>query len=83
MIRTLLHTLIGLPLLAIIGIYKYLISPFTPPSCRHQPTCSQYATEAIREWGPLHGSWMAVKRIGRCHPWGTWGFDPVPKRKNS
>jgi putative membrane protein insertion efficiency factor len=76
----LLSWILGLPFLLLIGIYKYLISPFTPPSCRHTPTCSSYATEAVQEWGPLRGGWMAMRRIGRCHPWGSHGFDPVPKR---
>ncbi|MBT3364152.1 MAG: membrane protein insertion efficiency factor YidD [Schleiferiaceae bacterium] len=80
MIKHILHLLLGLPLLLIVGIYKYLISPFTPPSCRHEPSCSSYASEAVSVWGPLQGSWMAVKRIGRCHPWGSWGYDPVPRK---
>ncbi len=80
MIKHILHLLLSLPLLLIVGIYKYLISPFTPPSCRHEPSCSNYASEAVSVWGPLRGSWMAVKRIGRCHPWGSWGYDPVPRK---
>lgn len=75
--------LVSAPLLALVGLYKYVISPFTPPSCRHYPTCSSYAGEAVREWGPWTGSWLALKRISRCHPWGTSGFDPVPKKSNS
>ncbi|NDH90251.1 MAG: membrane protein insertion efficiency factor YidD, partial [Flavobacteriia bacterium] len=55
---TALRWILGLPFLLLIGIYKYLISPFTPPSCRHTPTCSAYASEAVREWGPLEGGWM-------------------------
>ncbi|MDE7025287.1 MAG: membrane protein insertion efficiency factor YidD [Paramuribaculum sp.] len=61
-----------------IYIYKVCISPFTPPSCRFVPTCSQYAIEAIRKHGPLRGLWLAVRRILRCHPWGGSGYDPVP-----
>ena len=80
MIKHILHLLLSLPLLLIVGIYKYLISPFTPPSCRHEPSCSNYASEAVSVWGPLRGSWMAVKRIGRCHPWGSWGYDPVRRK---
>jgi putative component of membrane protein insertase Oxa1/YidC/SpoIIIJ protein YidD len=56
--------LVSAPLLALVGLYKYVISPFTPPSCRHYPTCSSYAGEAVREWGPWKGSWLALKRIG-------------------
>lgn len=79
---TALRWILGLPFLLLIGVYKYLISPFTPPSCRHTPTCSAYASEAVREWGPFEGGWMAVKRIGRCHPWGSHGWDPVPKKSS-
>lgn len=53
-----------------------------PPTCRYSPTCSQYAIEAIREWGPFRGSYMAAKRIGSCHPRGGSGYDPVPKKVN-
>ncbi len=58
--------------------YQRFVSPLFPPSCRFQPTCSQYALEAIKLHGGLKGSWLALKRIGRCHPWGGSGFDPVP-----
>lgn len=53
-------------------------SRILPPSCRYQPTCSQYAIEAVGKHGAIRGGWMALKRIGRCHPWGGHGFDPVP-----
>ncbi len=81
--KRVLTWLVSSPLLALIGIYKYVISPLTPPSCRHYPTCSTYAAEAVNEWGPWTGSWLALKRISRCHPWGTHGADPVPKKSNS
>ena len=61
-----------------IVIYRYAISPFTPSTCRHLPTCSQYAEEAIRKNGPWKGLWLAISRILRCNPWGSQGFDPVP-----
>ena len=61
--------------------YKYAISPLTPASCRHVPTCSEYAVRAIKIHGALKGSWLAVKRLSRCHPWGTSGYDPVPPRR--
>jgi putative membrane protein insertion efficiency factor len=51
-----------------------------PTSCRHVPTCSQYAIEALRRHGIIKGTWLAAGRILRCHPWGTHGFDPVPPR---
>ena len=63
-----------------IRFYQYAISPLLGPRCRFQPTCSHYAVEAIEEWGVLKGGWLALKRIGKCHPWGPWGYDPVPKK---
>jgi zinc transport system substrate-binding protein len=62
-----------------IRFYQSAISPFTPAACRHVPTCSEYSIEALKKFGPLKGGWLALKRIGRCNPWGTSGFDPVPK----
>lgn len=63
-----------------IRIYQLVISPWLPNSCRHDPTCSQYAIQAIKEWGVLKGFWLGVKRISKCHPWGTSGYDPVPTK---
>jgi len=65
-----------------IKFYQKCISPFTPPSCRYHPTCSQYMVEAIQEWGVFKGFWMGLKRLVSCHPWSPGGYDPVPK-KNS
>ena len=65
-------------LIAPIHVYRYAISPLLPATCRYTPTCSQYAIEAIKKHGPLKGSLLAAKRIGRCHPWGGHGYDPVP-----
>ncbi|AMK16979.1 MULTISPECIES: membrane protein insertion efficiency factor YidD [Sphingobium] len=53
-------------------------SRILPPSCRYAPSCSQYAIEAIRKYGAVKGSWLATKRLMRCHPWGGSGYDPVP-----
>ena len=58
--------------------YRYAISPLLPPSCRFYPTCSSYALQAIEKHGALKGSWYALRRIGRCHPWNAGGYDPVP-----
>jgi putative membrane protein insertion efficiency factor len=68
-------------LLVPIYIYKYGISPLTPASCRHYPTCSEYAVQALKIHGPFKGFWIATKRILKCHPWGTHGYDPVPPKK--
>lgn len=61
-----------------IRVYQRFISPALPPACRFTPTCSQYAVEALRRHGALKGSWLAMRRIARCHPWHPGGEDPVP-----
>lgn len=66
----------------LIRVYQYAISPLFPPSCRYNPTCSQYSIEAIKIWGPWKGGKLAIKRISSCHPWGGSGDDPVPKKDN-
>ena len=58
--------------------YQRFISPALPPACRFSPTCSQYALEAVTRYGALKGTWLAVKRIVRCHPWHPGGYDPIP-----
>jgi uncharacterized protein len=63
--------------LALIRLYQRL-SRLTPPSCIYPPTCSQYGYEAVSRYGVLKGGWMALRRIGRCHPWAHGGYDPVP-----
>jgi putative membrane protein insertion efficiency factor len=63
--------------LAIIRFYQYAISPLLKPSCRFTPSCSQYGLDAVNKYGAFKGSWMALKRIMRCHPWGGSGYDPV------
>ena len=65
-------------LLLPIRFYQIAISPLLGPSCRYTPTCSEYARQAIVKHGPFKGSWLALKRILRCHPWGGSGYDPVP-----
>ncbi|MCB9793927.1 MAG: membrane protein insertion efficiency factor YidD [Alphaproteobacteria bacterium] len=61
-----------------IRFYRYAISPMLPPACRFHPTCSAYALEAIEVHGALKGSWLAARRIARCHPFHPGGYDPVP-----
>jgi uncharacterized protein len=65
-------------LLAMIRGYRYALSPWWGTQCRFTPTCSQYAIDAIAAHGALHGSWIALKRLARCHPWHRGGFDPAP-----
>ncbi|MGA1331395.1 MAG: membrane protein insertion efficiency factor YidD [Bacteroidia bacterium] len=65
-------------LIFMVKAYQALISPHLPPSCRYSPSCSHYAVEALGKYGALKGTWLAAKRILRCHPWGGHGHDPVP-----
>ncbi|WP_338055032.1 membrane protein insertion efficiency factor YidD [Sulfobacillus harzensis] len=64
--------------LGLIRVYQRYVSPMTPPSCRYVPTCSQYAVESVSKYGALKGSWLAIRRISRCHPFHEGGYDPVP-----
>ena len=65
-------------MILLVRFYQLVISPIFPSACRYTPTCSQYAIEAIRLYGPIKGGRMAANRIGRCHPRGGSGYDPVP-----
>jgi uncharacterized protein len=67
-------------LLALLTLYKGLLSPLFAGSCRFVPSCSEYARAAIIEHGAIKGSWLAARRLARCHPAGSCGFDPVPQR---
>ena len=67
------------PLIAAIWLYRMLISPLLGANCRHLPTCSEYARDALHLHGPLRGGWFALKRISRCHPWAEPMFDPIPE----
>jgi hypothetical protein len=73
---------LAFPIRLIVLIYKYVISPWLPNSCRYTPTCSNYMLEALKVWGPFKGLWLGLKRISSCHPWGGHGHDPVPQRKS-
>lgn len=76
--RSALSRALSLPLIGLVKFYRYCVSPMFPASCRFTPTCSEYALEALRRHGPLKGSWLTIKRVSRCHPWGGSGYDPVP-----
>lgn len=65
-------------LLGLVYFYQNSISPLKPPSCRYTPTCSTYAIQAIKKYGPFKGTYLAVKRVLSCNPWGGSGYDPVP-----
>jgi len=73
-----LSRLLAKPLIGLVRLYSIAVSPWLGGNCRFQPTCSTYAIEALQTHGVLRGSWLTVKRITRCHPWGGSGYDPVP-----
>lgn len=73
-----LFKILAFPFLLLIKLYQLIISPLLGPKCRFTPTCSQYATEALKKYGIFKGSWLAIKRISKCHPVGGSGYDPVP-----
>ena len=75
--RTIIIFILILP----IKIYQIVISPLFPASCRFDPTCSYYMIKALKTWGPFKGLWLGIKRISKCHPWGDFGYDPVPERE--
>lgn len=70
-------------LIGFINLYRWFVSPLLGPTCRFHPTCSCYAQDAIRLHGALRGSWLAARRIGRCHPWHPGGYDPVPDARGT
>jgi putative membrane protein insertion efficiency factor len=65
-------------LVVLVAAYRWLVSPLLGVNCRYAPSCSEYAIEALRVHGAVRGGWLAARRLGRCHPWGGHGFDPVP-----
>jgi uncharacterized protein len=69
-------------LIALLRAYRFAISPLYGQVCRYHPSCSAYALEAVTVHGSLRGSWLAVRRVARCHPWAAGGYDPVPPPKD-
>lgn len=70
--------ILSYPFIGLIRIYQVIISPVLGPKCRFTPTCSQYGIEALRKHGLFKGTWLTMRRILKCHPWGPHGYDPVP-----
>ena len=68
--------------LGVLSFYKMAVSPYLPSQCRYMPTCSEYAADAISTYGAALGSWMGLKRLMRCHPFRSGGYDPVPDKQN-
>jgi uncharacterized protein len=73
-----INEILAFPFILLIKFYQRAISPWLGASCRYTPTCSQYSLLAFKKYGLLKGFWLTIKRIGRCHPWGGSGYDPVP-----
>jgi putative membrane protein insertion efficiency factor len=74
------QSLAAAALIAAIKVYRLTLSPWLGRQCRYLPTCSVYAEEAVARFGAWRGAWLAARRLGRCHPWGSSGYDPVPER---
>ena len=75
-----LNKIITSPLILLIRGYQLVISPLLGSNCRFMPTCSEYAMESLKTYGVLKGTFLTVKRIGKCHPWGGHGYDPIPNK---
>jgi len=77
-----LKNILIFPFVLLVRFYQLAISPYTPSSCRYEPSCSQYTIEALKKRVVIVGLWLSLKRIFSCHPWGGSGYDPVPNKKN-
>ncbi|MFZ5801585.1 MAG: membrane protein insertion efficiency factor YidD [Candidatus Omnitrophota bacterium] len=74
--------ILAFPFVVLIRFYQAVLSPVLGHGCRHVPSCSEYLLEAIRVHGVVKGNWLGLRRLLRCHPWGTAGYDPVPPRRD-
>jgi len=75
-----LNKIIIFPFVLFIRVYQLIISPMLGSNCRFIPTCSEYAMESFKEYGLIKGIFLSIKRIGKCHPWGSHGYDPIPTK---
>ncbi len=75
-----LNKIIIFPFVLLIRVYQLIISPMLGSNCRFIPTCSEYAMESLKEYGLIKGIFLSIKRIGKCHPWGSHGYDPIPNK---
>ncbi len=76
-----LNKVITFPLIILIRGYQLIVSPILGSNCRFMPTCSEYAIESFKSYGLIKGFFLTIKRIGKCHPWGSHGYDPIPTKK--
>ena len=77
------ETMVVCGLIFVIQLYRHMVSPLRLPTCRFTPTCSQYAVDALAEFGLVRGSWLAAVRLAKCGPWHRGGWDPVPERRGA
>lgn len=75
-----LNKIIIFPFILFIRVYQLIISPMLGSNCRFIPTCSEYAMESLKEYGLIKGIFLSIKRLGKCHPWGSHGYDPIPTK---
>ena len=75
-----LNKIVTYPLILLVRVYQLIVSPMLGSNCRFMPTCSEYALESLKTYGLIKGTYLTIKRIGKCHPWGSHGYDPIPTK---
>ena len=75
-----INKIVTFPLVLLIRGYQLIVSPILGSNCRFMPTCSEYALESLKAYGLIKGTFLTIKRIGKCHPWGSHGYDPIPTK---